>query len=83
MPASTLQVEVISPEKIVYKGEAIAITSYNQAGQFDILAEHSHFITLIRDKVIIRKVGKTILQFQLQYGILRCHDNQIKIYIGL
>jgi len=77
-----LKVEVVSPVKVLYKGEAQAVSSVNEEGLFDILPGHTSFISLIRDKVVIY-VGKGRKEIDLDKGVVRCRNNEVKVFVGL
>ena len=48
-----LNVEVLSPEKVIYKGPAVAISAVNNKGKFDVLFQHAQFISIINGDLII------------------------------
>jgi F0F1-type ATP synthase epsilon subunit len=78
-----LQVKIINPDQTLYQGPAQAVSSTNNQGQFDILHSHSHFISIIKNQLIVHLPNQTTKTFKFKQGVLRCFDNQIKIYIGL
>lgn len=78
-----LKVEIINPEKVIYKGEIQALSSINKQGRFDILPSHSNFITLIQDSLVIKIDQENTQEFKLNQGVISCFDNQIKVYIGI
>jgi len=80
---TNLQVEVLSPIKVLYKGPAQAISSINKKGKFDILPGHTSFISLIQKQVIVHTDKKNEKKFDLQHGVIRCQDNDVRIYVGL
>lgn len=80
MDDKILHVEVMSPEKILYNGPAQAVSAINDAGKFDILPLHSHFITMIEGDLTIHTDNKKRLFPKVQ-GVIRCFDNDVKIYL--
>ena len=78
-----LQIEIVNPDQTLYQGFAQAISSINNQGQFDILPSHSHFISIIKDQITIHLLNQTIKTYKFRQGVLRCFNNQVKIYIGL
>ena len=81
--SSKLQVEVLSPVNILYHGSAQAITSVNKKGKFDILPGHTSFISLIQNQIVIHDDQGQKKKFELQHGVIRCLNNDVKVYIGL
>lgn len=76
-----LAVYIRDPEKLVYKGIAKSVTTTNSKGVFDILGVHENFITIIKDKVIVRSEAET-KEFPFIQGILKVEENVVNIFIG-
>ena len=67
----------------LFEGEVRAITSYNDAGEFDVLPFHENFISLIKRYLkIFPKVGEEI-NIQLKIGVLKVKSGKVDIYIGI
>lgn len=76
-----LKVRIISPKQIIFDGEAYAVSSINALGNFDILPEHSNFITLIENNpIIITKLDKTQMTFNFDLAIVYHTNNKVSIY---
>src|ERR1051325_2061123 len=58
-----LHVKVQTPEKVLWEGEADAVTSRNSAGVFDILPEHANFISMLEAVPIEIIIGKESKEF--------------------
>jgi F0F1-type ATP synthase epsilon subunit len=80
---NSLFVNIIAKDKIVLHEDVKAITSYNEAGVFDILPEHTNFITVIKNKIIIHKKDGLDKEIALDSGVLRVLKNKIDVFIGL
>jgi F0F1-type ATP synthase epsilon subunit len=83
MPSPRLTVQVLSPTSVLYAGSALAVTSFNDQGRFDILALHANFISLVKKAVIIRTEKQRSQKIALDFGVLHCHNNQVKVFVGL
>ena len=75
-------VKIMNREQVLYEGSADSMTSVDDTGEFDVLAQHANFIALIRDKLIIREATGPTQEFSLKYGILQIHDKDIKIFLS-
>jgi len=64
-----------------FTGEVLSISSSNENGPFDILSQHTNFITIIREKLILRLPSGTEKEFPVESGVLRCFSSQVEIYI--
>lgn len=80
---TTFHVEFRDQHGLVFSGEVAALSSQNSQGPFDILPNHAHFISLIRDQVTLNLVNGGNKEFQIQQGVLRCFDNKVEIFTGL
>lgn len=79
----SLEVLVHDERGIVYSGPAQAVSSYNEQGLFDILPDHSNFITLIKEKLVILSPDNTKKELVVAGGILHCYTSKVEIYLGV
>jgi F0F1-type ATP synthase epsilon subunit len=77
-----LTVVMRNKDRILYSGNADAVSSYNDKGPFDVLAEHENFIALIKDKVIIHVTQKEEIETKIENGIIRVCDNKAYVYVN-
>jgi F0F1-type ATP synthase epsilon subunit len=80
---TNLTVVVRNKEKILYSGQAAAVTSINEKGIFDVLPQHENFITLIKEKVIIHPTLKENKEIQIENGIVRIYKDKVYIYVNV
>jgi F0F1-type ATP synthase epsilon subunit len=80
---SLLFVTVKSPIFVHFKGPAIAVTSFNHTGKFDVLALHASFISLIQDSVIIYKPNNQGISIKINTGVMKVFKNNVQVFIGI
>jgi len=80
--ASILTVIIRNKDQVLYSGQAFAITAVNDKGSFDVLAEHESFISLIKDKIIIRITPKEKREIQIDNGIIKVYKDKVYIYVN-
>lgn len=80
MTNDTLYTTISSPEKQIWEGKAVSISSVNSAGSFDILPFHANFITIIENQPITieTEIGKQ--EFKFTRAILHVSKNIVHIY---
>jgi F0F1-type ATP synthase epsilon subunit len=78
-----LLLTVRNREQVLINEEVKSITSYNDKGVFDILPEHTNFISLIHMFVAIRRLNGENLQIRLENGIMRVYREKIDVFLGL
>ena len=79
---SVLTVIVRNKDKILYNGQAYAVSAIDDKGPFDVLAQHENFIAIIKEKVIIHTTPKEIQEIQIENGLVRVHEDKVYIYIN-
>jgi len=86
MPKKILQVKVFCAPVVAkdpFKGEAEAVSSQNRLGKFDILPEHTNFITLISGDLTIHTADKKKIAYQFERGVLEVSENKVNVFLGL
>jgi F0F1-type ATP synthase epsilon subunit len=78
-----LQVVVHDEKGVLFSGMAKALSSVNDQGPFDILQEHTNFITLIKDKIEIVTETDQVKSYPVDGGILHCFTSKVEIYLGV
>ncbi|MBU0569241.1 hypothetical protein KKB40_00475 [Patescibacteria group bacterium] len=75
--------KVHSRQGIVFEGEVDSLTSFNEDGKFDILAQHANFISLIKKSLtIVDATGKS-REIEVDNALLRMRENQVEVYLGV
>ncbi len=81
---NVLTVTIKSPNKDIYKGEAVSISSENSSGKFDILTDHANFITVIENKpIVISQTNKEKQTYTFPLAIISVSKNQVNIYTNI
>ena len=76
-----LNVKVISPQDTLFAGEALSVSSKNSSGNFDILAQHASFVTIIeKSPIVIRPVNQDKITFTFSVAVIYATRNLVTIY---
>ncbi|MBN1162160.1 hypothetical protein JXA34_00250 [Patescibacteria group bacterium] len=81
--ATPIKVLIKTRIKTMYEDTAATVTSVNEQGEFDVLPQHTNFITLIKDYVIIDKGRESEKKFDIDKGLLSAILDEVNVYIGL
>jgi F-type H+-transporting ATPase subunit epsilon len=74
-----MTLEILTPDKKVYEGEANSVTLPGTLGQFEILNNHAPIISTLEDgKLIVRNPGKEETFF-IQGGVVECVNNVVTV----
>jgi len=83
LAAEKIHVTVRNRTQILFNDDVKSLTSKNDTGLFDILPEHSNFISLIGGSIIIGKLNGQKQEIPVKNGVIKVKDNAIYCYIDL
>jgi len=78
-----VHVTVRSRQGLVFDGKVTAISSYNKIGLFDVLAKHANFVSMIKDRLILRKTDGKRLDISLETGVIMVQENNVQVFLGV
>lgn len=78
-----LNVIVLSPYETFYDGVANSVSAVNKIGPFDVLPGHINFMSLLSRGSIKLNTPSGEKSFKLERGILKVHDNQVKVFVNI
>ena len=77
---ATLHVRVVSPEKVVYKGDAGGLVVPAWDGMLGILPGHAPMIVLLGiGKLTVERVGGGAEEYHVAGGVLKVEKNEVVI----
>jgi F0F1-type ATP synthase epsilon subunit len=79
----TLKVEVRSRQGVLFEGELAAVSSYNMMGPFDILPEHSNFVSLINKQLVLHRADGRREEINVDDGVIIVEGNEAKVFVGV
>lgn len=83
MDQKTLQIKISKKDKTVYDDVGVAVSSKNEIGAFDILGEHSNFVSIIQEYIDVHKADSSKQRFIVDRGILTVRSNIVEVFIGI
>jgi F0F1-type ATP synthase epsilon subunit len=86
--SQALKIIIKSPDRDIFSGEAVSLSSQNSAGKFDVLPGHANFITVIENKPIIirQKPGNQPADqqvFTFPLAIISVNQDLVRIYTNI
>jgi F-type H+-transporting ATPase subunit epsilon len=74
-----MTLEILTPDKKVFEGEATSVTLPGTLGSFEILNHHAPIISTLQDgKLIVRNSGKEEV-FLIQGGVVEAMNNVVTV----
>ncbi|HET9948182.1 MAG TPA: F0F1 ATP synthase subunit epsilon [Longimicrobiales bacterium] len=84
--AGTLHVRVVSPDRVVFEGEASAVVAPAWDGQVGILPSHAPMLALLGNgPLAVERPGGGTESFHVAGGVLKVERNQVTLlteYVG-
>ena len=74
-----LKVSVISPEAVLYEGDAESVVAPAFDGQVGILTGHAPMVTLLGRGVLRVGAGAAARRFDVEGGFLQVADNLVRV----
>lgn len=70
-------------KQILIDEDVKAVTSTNDTGLFDVLPEHTNFISVINKSITAHKMDGTTQEIPLANGIMKIKDSSVRCFIDL
>ncbi len=83
MTANLIHVTVRDRNHILYDGEATGLSSKNSKGTFDILLNHTNFISLVNETLYIHEAGGKDRAIPMNNAIVKAKENNVEVYVGV
>ena len=74
-----LRVSVISPERVLFEGEAASVVVPAFDGEVGILDNHAPMMTLLGRGTLRLAGGAAAQQFRVEGGFLQVADNHVRV----
>lgn len=79
-----LKIKVIERAGVVWEGAGTSCSMKNERGNFDILLEHTQFVSPIFDVVTVRDGENIVWEYTLPSpSLCRVHENMVEIWVGV
>jgi F-type H+-transporting ATPase subunit epsilon len=74
--------EIITPEKKLFSGEAELVKLPGASGYFEVLMNHSPMIsTLVEGKIKVKDTNGTVSYFDVSGGVVEVLNNRIEVLV--
>ncbi len=80
MAESTYQLDVITPEKIVYSNEVTAIVAHGTSGYLGVMANHTPLVTSLEPGPFkITEPGEKVVTLTVDGGFMEVRGNKVVV----
>ncbi|MBO4372153.1 MAG: ATP synthase F1 subunit epsilon [Bacteroidales bacterium] len=77
-----MKVEIISPDRNIFSGEATLVSLPGTKGSFEIEQNHAAIISTLEKGKIKIKNGDKEEFFEISGGLVECRKNQVNILVS-
>lgn len=78
-----IELNIHDVNKTIFNGMVKSISSINKTGPFDILPEHTNFISIISNYIQFQDINKKKYKIDITKAVLRCKEGKVDIYTGV
>lgn len=76
-----MKLEILSPDAILFSGEADSVTLPGAKGSFQILKNHAPIISSLAKGAVSFSSNGEIRKIEVENGLIEMHDNKIVICV--
>lgn len=76
-----MQVEILTPEKKLYNGEATAVQFPGVSGSFQVLDKHAPMISALKEGVLKVDDAKGAHRFNIRGGFVEVLNNRVTVLL--
>lgn len=77
-----MQLDIISPEKTIFKGSVVSVTLPGTSGSFQILENHAPIISsLVKGKLSFVTNENELIELLIEDGFMEMNNNKVTVCI--
>ena len=77
-----LKLEILTPNGVIFDGNAISVTLPGEEGEFGVLAHHSALTTLLEAGVIdVEKEDKSVESILVNWGVVNVDEEKVVVLV--
>ena len=77
-----LKLEILTPNGVIYNGEAVSVTLPGEEGEFGVLAHHSSLTTLLEAGVVdIEKEDRSVESILINWGVVQVDEEKVIVLV--
>jgi len=76
-----MTLEILTPEKKIYSGDASSVMLSGTDGKFQILDKHAPIISALGKGKVIYKTSSGVHELEITGGFAECHHNNVIVLV--
>lgn len=78
-----LFLKIITRQGVLFDKEITSLSSSNDKGPFDVLRNHTQFISIIKDKITIKNLDGTVQEIAVNNAVMRVKSGLVQVFLGI
>ncbi len=78
-----LKLTILSPDETIFEGEVHTISCHNPKGSFDVLYEHTNFMSMVDTQVTIVDMEGKSRDIPIEQALIQVIDNVVTILVNV
>lgn len=78
-----IEVHVINPDEVIFRGNVRSLSGQNENGPFDILSLHTNFVTIIDGSITLHQLDGAKKEIQVGKGIVKVFEDIVYVFVGI
>lgn len=75
-----MQLEILTPDKVLFTGEVTAVTLPGSKGQFEVLKNHAALVSSLEKGIIkVKTIDARLETFMIEGGVVEVLNNKISV----
>lgn len=79
----TFKLTVRDRSGLLFSGDVLAVSSYNDKGPFDVLAQHGNFIAVIEKRLTLRLADGKTKEIPVDKGVMHVKQGEVNVFMGV
>ena len=76
------KLEILTPNGVIYDGEAVSVVLPGEEGEFGVLANHASLTTLLTSGVVdVEKEDKSVEAIVINWGVVQVDEEKVIILV--
>lgn len=78
-----LDVTIVTPEEVLFEGKAQSVSCHNPNGSFDVLYEHTNFMSMIDKEITIIEPNGNTRNFPIEQALIQVKSNEVTVLVNI
>ena len=83
MSQTSIKVQILNTEELIFDGEVDRISSFNEMGAFDVYPMHANFISIIHKQLALYHKHQKVKEMDFEQAVMKVKKDSVSIFLGM